>query len=168
MIHYSNILPPIQCDSLIKRSIATLYDVLCLIEESSILSIKEMGLLAEDITAMSSSSSTDSNFTTKSKTTDTKTTTETINSVLANAFLYQNTPNPFKENTEIRFQLSADAKNSLICIFDMQGKMLKQISIDPSQSSITIDGTEFNAGMYLYSLVINGNEIDTKRMILTK
>ena len=41
MIHYSNILPPIQCDSLIKRSIATLYDVLCLIEESSILSIKE-------------------------------------------------------------------------------------------------------------------------------
>src|SRR5574344_337818 len=82
--------------------------------------------------------------------------------------LYQNTPNPFKENTEIRFQLSADAKNSLICIFDMQGKMLKQISIDPSQSSITIDGTEFNAGMYLYSLVINGNEIDTKRMILTK
>ena len=82
--------------------------------------------------------------------------------------LYQNTPNPFRENTEIRFQLSVDAKNSLICIFDMQGKMLKQISIDPSQSSITIDGTEFNAGMYLYSLVINGNEIDTKRMILTK
>lgn len=82
--------------------------------------------------------------------------------------LYQNTPNPFKENTEIRFQLSADAKNSLICIFDMQGKMLKQISIDPSQSSITIEGTEFNAGMYLYSLVINGNEIDTKKMILTK
>lgn len=42
MIPYSNILPPIQCVFLIKRSIATLYGVLCLIEESFILSIKEL------------------------------------------------------------------------------------------------------------------------------
>ncbi|HKM04051.1 MAG TPA: hypothetical protein VJZ04_05590, partial [Lachnospiraceae bacterium] len=41
MIHYSNILPPIQSDSLIKRSTTTFYGVLCLIEESFILSIKE-------------------------------------------------------------------------------------------------------------------------------
>ena len=46
--------------------------------------------------------------------------------------------------------------------------MLKQIEINSSQDSIIIDGSELGAGMYLYSLVINGKEIDTKRMILSK
>ena len=30
------------------------------------------------------------------------------------------------------------------------------------------DGYELSAGIYLYSLVINGQEIDTKKMIITK
>jgi hypothetical protein len=32
----------------------------------------------------------------------------------------------------------------------------------------TIQGSEFQAGMYLYSLIADGKEVDTKRMILTK
>jgi hypothetical protein len=169
MIHYSNILPPIQCDSLIKRSTTTLYGVLCLIEGSFILSIKEMGLLAEDITTMSSSSSTDSNFTTKSKTTDTNTTTETINSVLANAFLYQNTPNPFNTTTEIKYFLPEGSTNSYIYVFNLQGNLLLTYNLsDNGFGSVIINGSSLNAGMYIYSLVVNGQEAETKRMILTK
>ena len=82
--------------------------------------------------------------------------------------LFQNTPNPFKEETVIRFQLADDACDAAICIFDMSGKMLKQMSVDSSMQSVTIGGNELSAGMYLYSLVVNGNEIDTKRMILSK
>lgn len=41
MIHYSNILPPIQYDSLIKRSTTTFYGVLCIMVECIIYSIKE-------------------------------------------------------------------------------------------------------------------------------
>ena len=169
MIHYSNILPPIQCDSLIKRSIATLYGVLCLIEESFVLSIKEMGLLAEDITAMSSSSSTDSNFTTKSTTSDTNTTTDTINSILANAFLYQNTPNPFNTTTEIKYFLPEGSTNAYIYVFNLQGNLLLTYNLnDNGFGSVEINGSSLNAGMYIYSLVINGQEAETKRMILTK
>lgn len=82
--------------------------------------------------------------------------------------LFQNTPNPFKEKTIIRFQLADDVREAAICIFDMSGKMLKQMSVDSSMQSVTIGGNELSAGMYLYSLVVNGNEIDTKRMILSK
>ena len=57
---------------------------------------------------------------------------------------------------------------SYIYIFDMTGKMQKQIPVDPSQQSITINGYELQAGIYLYSLVVGGQEIDTKRMIITK
>ena len=146
-----------------------MYGVLCLIEGSFILSIKEMGLLAEDITAMSSSSSTDSNFTTKSKTTDTNTTTETINSVLANAFLYQNTPNPFNTTTEIKYFLPEGSTNSYIYVFNLQGNLLLTYNLsDNGFGSVIINGSSLNAGMYIYSLVVNGQEAETKRMILTK
>ena len=87
---------------------------------------------------------------------------------LQNAKLYQNTPNPFTERTEIRFTLPDDAQNAYIYIFDMQGKMLRQIPVDASMQSVTINGYELSAGIYLYSLAVNGQEIDTKRMILSK
>ena len=84
------------------------------------------------------------------------------------AVLYQNTPNPFTAQTEIRFSLPDDAPQAYIYIFDMTGKMQKQIPVDPNQQSVTINGYELSAGIYLYSLVVGGQEIDTKRMILSK
>lgn len=81
--------------------------------------------------------------------------------------LYQNSPNPFTERTEIRFSLADDAKNAYIYIFDMTGKTLKQIPVDASMQSVTMNGYDLSSGIYLYSLVVNGQEIDTKRMILS-
>ena len=85
-----------------------------------------------------------------------------------NAVLYQNSPNPFTAQTEIRFSLPDNAPQAYIYIFDMTGKMQKQIPVDPNQQSVTINGYELSAGIYLYSLVVGGQEIDTKRMILSK
>ena len=87
---------------------------------------------------------------------------------LQSAKLYQNTPNPFSERTEIRFSLPDEAQNAYIYIFDMQGKMLRQIPVDASMQSVNINGYELSAGIYLYSLAVNGQEIETKRMILSK
>lgn len=82
--------------------------------------------------------------------------------------LYQNTPNPYKERTVIRFKLADDVQGASICIFDMQGKTVKEIPVTASNTSVTINGYELGAGLYLYSLVINGQEIDTKKMIISK
>lgn len=82
--------------------------------------------------------------------------------------LLQNTPNPFTERTTIRFTLPDNAVNAYIYIFDMSGKMVKQLPVDTSMQSITINGYELSAGMYIYSLIVDGKEIDTKRMILSK
>lgn len=82
--------------------------------------------------------------------------------------LYQNTPNPFREQTTIRFRLADDAKNAAICIFDLSGKMLRKLLVSQGMSSVTIGGYELGEGLFLYSLVVNGREIDTKRMIITK
>lgn len=82
--------------------------------------------------------------------------------------LYQNTPNPFKETTTIRFTLTDDAKDAYICIFDMTGKPVKKLPISSGMDSVSFGGYEIGEGMFLYSLVVNGQEIDTKRMIIRK
>lgn len=83
-------------------------------------------------------------------------------------FLYQNTPNPFKEQTTIRFSLADDARDASICIFDMTGKMLKNLPISSGDASVSLNGWELGEGMFLYTLIVNGKEIDTKRMIIFK
>jgi hypothetical protein len=87
---------------------------------------------------------------------------------ISRAVLYQNAPNPFSERTEIRFELPDNAVNASIFIFNMQGALLKQLPVGRRQQSIIINGSELTAGMYLYSLIVDGKEVDTKRMILTK
>lgn len=82
--------------------------------------------------------------------------------------LYQNTPNPFKEQTTIHFTLADDAQSASICIFDMTGKMLKNFPVSSGDTSVSIAGWELGEGMFLYTLIVNGKEIDTKRMIITK
>jgi hypothetical protein len=84
------------------------------------------------------------------------------------AVLYQNAPNPFQVNTEIRYFLPQTVQQAYICIFDMQGKMLKKLNVSAGDNTLTIQGSELQAGMYLYSLIADGKEVDTKRMILTK
>ena len=82
--------------------------------------------------------------------------------------LYQNTPNPFKEQTVIRFSLADDVRDASICIFDMTGKTLKKLPISSGMDSVSVGGYELGEGMFLYSLIVNGQVIDTKRMVIIK
>jgi hypothetical protein len=82
--------------------------------------------------------------------------------------LYQNHPNPFKEQTVIRFKLAADAKDASVCIFDMTGKTLKKLPVSSGMENVSIGSYELGEGMFFYSLIVNGQEIDTKRMIISK
>ena len=83
------------------------------------------------------------------------------------AVLYQNAPNPFSTQTTIHYFLPESIKTADIYIFNMQGIVVKQILANRS-GMVEIQGSDLQAGMYLYSLVADGKEVDTKRMILTK
>lgn len=83
--------------------------------------------------------------------------------------LYQNNPNPFRESTEIRFYLPVDVQQAMLYVYDMQGQPVLEIPItDRGEAKQRIDGGMLNQGMYLYALIADGQEIDVKRMILTK
>jgi len=85
-----------------------------------------------------------------------------------NSVLFQNNPNPFSESTTIKYTLADNIQNASILVFDMQGVLIKTYDNLDRSGALKINGGEFKAGMYMYTLVVNGKEIDTKRMILTK
>ncbi len=96
----------------------------------------------------------------------TRGTTGAMDAIKNHSILYQNSPNPFQDNTIIRFKLADEAINASICIFDMQGKMLKNFNVTKGEESVSLSGYELGKGLYLYSLIVNGQEIDTKKMII--
>lgn len=91
-----------------------------------------------------------------------------FNNVPDQAYLEQNSPNPFSSLTTIKYYLPEKSQKSSICVYDMQGLQKKVYSISSNgKSEITINSFELQAGMYLYSLIVDGKEVDTKKMILT-
>jgi len=89
--------------------------------------------------------------------------------ILTTPILEQNIPNPFNTTTIISFYLPNSTGSADVYIYDMNGGQLKSYSINErGKGNVTIQGSELNAGMYLYALIADGKVIDTKRMILTK
>jgi hypothetical protein len=85
------------------------------------------------------------------------------------ASLNQNIPNPFSENTTINLYLPNKVSRATLYIYNMQGEQIKYIAVNErGNTSITIEGHTLKAGMYLYTLISDGKEVDTKKMILTK
>ena len=88
--------------------------------------------------------------------------------LLRECALYQNTPNPSSSQTVIRYELPSTATNAYIYILNLQGTLIKQIPINPAVGSVTVSCSDIDAGMYFYSLVVSGQEVDTKKMIIGK
>jgi hypothetical protein len=83
--------------------------------------------------------------------------------------LFQNVPNPFDQNTEIRYTTVRTAGEVSMNIYDLQGREIARYNnLTPGEGAVNISGATLDAGMYIYSLIVDGQEVATKRMILTK
>jgi len=92
-----------------------------------------------------------------------------VNPVTTQCKLYQNTPNPFNQSTQIKYYLPQDVKTAYLYIYNLQGAQIKQFRITQRGEGVQlISASELAAGMYLFTLIADGQEVDTKRMILTK
>ena len=91
------------------------------------------------------------------------------NTELNGAKLEQNRPNPFNNSTTISYFVPQNANQAFIYVFDLNGTQQQSYSINnKGANEIVIQKGDLAPGMYLYSLIIDGKEIDTKRMILSR
>lgn len=86
----------------------------------------------------------------------------------SDAYLYQNTPNPFNRDTEIGYKLYSDAQNASIGIYDLNGREVKLFSLNVNSQSgkIQVIASDFEPGIYIYALMINQCVVDSKRMVI--
>lgn len=83
------------------------------------------------------------------------------------ASLKQNNPNPFSSDTEIRMEIPDGSRQADIIVYNLEGKQLKNIPVSGrGDTAVKIAGNNLSAGMYLYTLIIDGEIIDTKRLLL--
>jgi len=84
------------------------------------------------------------------------------------AVLKQNNPNPFNIATSIECTVPQYVSSAVLFIYDLQGKQIRRIDIRERGSvQIVVEASSLTPGMYIYTLVTDGNEIDSKRMIIT-
>lgn len=90
------------------------------------------------------------------------------NIIDGDAKLYNNSPNPFNQETEIKYFIPENTVSARLLIYNLQGKEIKSYKIQHEKfGSIIINASELYAGMFIYTLVVDNKIIDTKRMILT-
>lgn len=83
--------------------------------------------------------------------------------------LQQNQPNPFRENTMVNYFIPNTAQNAHIQVTSVDGKVLGIVKIqEKGQGQATIKAATYPAGTYYYSLIVDGQVFETKKMVLTK
>ena len=81
----------------------------------------------------------------------------------------QNSPNPFSESSVITLNIPQSTKNAIIYIYDLSGKQITSITVNErGETDVTVYATDLPAGMFVYSLVADGNVTITRRMIVVK
>lgn len=85
------------------------------------------------------------------------------------ALLEQNTPNPFSNNTVIKYNVPATANNATLIVTDANGRNIKTITINnKGAGQITLQAGTLAAGTYQYTLLTDGKIADTKKMLIVK
>ncbi|HEV8083106.1 MAG TPA: tail fiber domain-containing protein [Chitinophagaceae bacterium] len=87
----------------------------------------------------------------------------------SSAYLQQNSPNPFSQNTVISCYMPSSVKKAQLVVYSNDGKSLKPYPINNSgMNEVTMNADTLSSGEYVYALLIGGKKIDSKPMMLTK
>lgn len=85
--------------------------------------------------------------------------------------LFNNTPNPFNNNTTIPYYLCNNITSAEIKVWDMQGIERKIFNLNPQQGNgqVTLNSSELPvSGTYIYALIVDGKIVDAKTMSCNK
>ena len=81
----------------------------------------------------------------------------------------QNKPNPFSGSTVITLNVPETVKQANIFIYDLSGKQIQSLPVtERGETDITVYASGLSAGMYIYTLVVDGQVKVTRRMIVSE
>ncbi|HYV93249.1 MAG TPA: tail fiber domain-containing protein [Chitinophagales bacterium] len=94
---------------------------------------------------------------------------KTLKTEIEIATLGQNIPNPFGNSSVIPFHIPEGCTSaSLVISESATGRMMIEIPVSCNEAYKVIEGERLAAGEYTYSLVVNGEVIDTRQMLIER
>ncbi|MBL4652865.1 MAG: tail fiber domain-containing protein [Flavobacteriales bacterium] len=83
--------------------------------------------------------------------------------------LDQNTPNPFREQTTISWFVPENVGEAKIILINNNGTVIKEVNVEErGYGSMKVYAYDLSAGIYNYSLLVDGELIETKKMMRVK
>jgi hypothetical protein len=80
--------------------------------------------------------------------------------------LNQNVPNPFAEQTTITYNVPQTYGFAQIIFKTIDGKLIKAVDITTKgKGQLNVFANDLSKGIYVYSLIVDGKLIDTKKMV---
>lgn len=85
------------------------------------------------------------------------------------ARLWQNTPNPYNQSTVIKYELPSSAGSASIKVYSTTGQEIQSFDITgKTAGEVVLSANTFAAGTYVYKLFVDGQSLDSKKLILVK
>lgn len=81
--------------------------------------------------------------------------------------LSQNAPNPFSETTQIFIEAPRDKSVSLE-VRNGLGQLVERSILQSGQRNVLLNARNFDNGVYMYTLILDGIPVESKRMIVQK
>lgn len=104
----------------------------------------------------------------KDQTPKTSNSTDKLNNVsnTSNIKLSQNRPNPTGGITVIDYTLPKDMNTATLVVLDLNGKEMSNQFINAGSGSVELNTGALVAGTYIYSVVVDGRTLASKKMIV--
>ena len=96
-------------------------------------------------------------------------TTGTVEPTNSTFVLLQNSPNPFRDFTTIKYQLDqSDSDIASLEIYNLSGQLIETHLLDPAQQEVVLSSANLGSGVYFYALKVNGKVVQSKQMVVKK
>ena len=77
-------------------------------------------------------------------------------------------PNPARNQVSIDYTLAPQVKNANIRIHNLLGSVVKEARLQGFSGKITLDVSDLNEGFYFYSIIVNNEVLETKRLVISR
>ena len=92
---------------------------------------------------------------------------QNINTSASNASLLQNSPNPVRGLTAIKYSLPEGSSRAQLLLTDALGSTVKAVQLT-SSGVVNLDVSSLSSGVYNYSLVVDGKTVQTRKMTVER
>ncbi|WP_176955890.1 T9SS type A sorting domain-containing protein [Catalinimonas alkaloidigena] len=86
-----------------------------------------------------------------------------VSSVQSGVHIY---PNPIVGKAVIEYTLAPEVREAKVMIFNILGNLTKEIALSQYDTKVDLPANELSAGVYFYSLYLDGVRQDTKRLVV--